>query len=68
MPFDKEFDAVFKNLIRPTLEEIGYDVKRADSDLNQENTLKDIMRGIAGADSYCTKVITLLDEKVKKGG
>lgn len=50
MPFDKEFDAIFNNLIRPPLEEIGYDVKRADSDLNQENILKDVMRGIAGAD------------------
>lgn len=59
MPFDKEFDAIFNNLIKPPLEEIGYDVKRADSDLNQENILKDIMRNIAGADLVLVDLTSL---------
>lgn len=50
MPFDPEFNAVFNNLVKPALEEVGYDVKRADSILNQQNILKDIVRGIAEAD------------------
>jgi len=59
MPFDKEFDAIFNNLIKPPLEEIGYDVKRADSDLNQENILKDIMRNLAGADLVLVDLTSL---------
>jgi len=50
MPFDPEFDVIFNKLIKPPLEEVGYDVKRADSLLNQQNILKDIVRGIAEAD------------------
>lgn len=50
MPFDPEFDRVFEDLIKPALEEVGYDVNRADSLLNQHNILIDIVRGIAEAD------------------
>lgn len=34
----------------PALERVGYDVKRADSDLDQQNVLKDVVRGVARAD------------------
>ena len=50
MPFNLEFDKIFNDLIKPALEEVGYDVKRADSILNQQNILKDVVRGIAEAD------------------
>jgi len=50
MPFDLEFDKIFNDLIKPALEEVGYDVKRADSIVNQQNILKDVVRGIAEAD------------------
>jgi len=50
MPFDPEFDKIFSDLIKPALEEVGYDVKRADSIVNQQNILKDVVRGIAEAD------------------
>ncbi|GAI12942.1 unnamed protein product, partial [marine sediment metagenome] len=50
MPFDLEFDWIFNDLIKLALEEVGYDVKRADSILNQQNILKDVVRGIAEAD------------------
>ena len=59
MPFDPEFDAIFNNLIRPALEEVGYDVKRADSILNQQNILKDIVRGIAEADLVVADLTSL---------
>ena len=50
MPFDAEFQSVFDKLIVPALEGCGYEVKRADSDLDQQNVLKDVVRGIADAD------------------
>lgn len=59
MPFDPEFDAIFNDLIRPALEEVGYDVKRADSILNQQNILKDIVRGIAEADLVVADLTSL---------
>ncbi len=59
MPFDTEFDAIFDKLITPTLEEVGYDVKRADSILNQQNILKDILRGIAEADLVVADLTSL---------
>jgi hypothetical protein len=31
MPFDSEFDAIYEQLIRPALEDAGYEVTRADS-------------------------------------
>jgi len=50
MPFDPEFDRIFSDLIKPALEEVGYDVKRADSIVSAQNILKDVVRGIAEAD------------------
>jgi hypothetical protein len=50
MPFDAEFQSVYDKLIVPALEKAGYRVKRADSDLDQQNVLKDVVRGIATAD------------------
>ena len=59
MPFEPEFDAVYKDLVKPALEEVGYDVKRADSILNQQNILKDIVRGIAEADLVVADLTSL---------
>ena len=59
MPFDPEFDIIFNDLIKPALEEAGYDVKRADSLLNQQNILKDIVRGIAEADLVVADLTSL---------
>jgi len=49
MPFDSEFIPIYKQLIKPALEEAGYDVRRADSFFDQVNILRDIVRGIAEA-------------------
>ena len=50
MPFDKEFNDVYKHLIHDPLSEAGYDVKRADNLLNQRNILKDIIESIISSD------------------
>jgi hypothetical protein len=50
MPFDKEFDAVYTDLIKPAFEAVGYKVNRADDIVSQQNILKDIVRSIAKAD------------------
>jgi hypothetical protein len=59
MPFDSEFDKIFKDLIKPALEEADYNVQRADSITNQQNILKDIMRGIAEADLVVADLTSL---------
>ena len=46
MPFDSEFKGIYADLIKPALEEAGYEVRRADSFLDQRNILRDIVRGI----------------------
>lgn len=50
MPFNQELDALFTDVIKPTLEAEGYEVRRGDSVLDQQNVLKDIVQGIAVAD------------------
>jgi len=49
MPYDDEFDAVYTHVIRPALKEAGYQVARADTKLDQQNILRDIVEGIHGA-------------------
>jgi len=49
MPFDSEFDAIYEQLIRPALEDAGYEVTRADSFFDQQNILRNIVRGISTA-------------------
>ena len=46
MPFGSEFDIIFNDLIKPPLEELGYEVTKADSILDQHNILKDIIRTV----------------------
>jgi hypothetical protein len=50
MPFDVEFESIYEDLIKEPLEQSGFEVARADSFLNQQNVLADIVRGIANAD------------------
>lgn len=49
MPFADEFTLVFEDLIKPALEESGYEVSRADSLLDQQNILRSIVKGITSA-------------------
>jgi hypothetical protein len=49
MPFDPEFNSIYEQLIKPSLEEAGYFVARADDFQDQQNILSDIVRGITTA-------------------
>jgi hypothetical protein len=50
MPFEEPFDAIYARLVSPALKEAGYTVRRADSVLDQQNVLRDIITGIDSAD------------------
>jgi len=59
MPFDSEFNSIYEQLIKPSLEEAGYEVTRADSIIDQQNILRDIVSGIATADLVVADLTTL---------
>lgn len=59
MPFPSEFTAIYEQLVKLALEEVGYDVTRADSFLDQQNILRDIVRGIGTADLIVADLTTL---------
>ena len=50
MPFEEPFNAIYSQLISPALQTAGYEVQRADSVLDQQNVLRDIVTGIDRAD------------------
>ena len=50
MPFSQEFDDVYNDFIKPTLEAVGFEVSRADEIKGQNNILRDIIQGIANSD------------------
>jgi len=50
MPFNEESTAIFDQLIAQPLIEVGYDVRKADSVIDQQSVLSDIVQGINGAD------------------
>ena len=58
MPFDEEFRKIYDRLIVPAMERAGYEVSRADSELDQQNVLKDVVRGIAMADLVIADLTT----------
>jgi hypothetical protein len=59
MPFEPEFKPIYEDLIKPALEDAGYDVARADSFLDQQNILLDIIRGIRSANLIIADLTTL---------
>jgi predicted nucleic acid-binding Zn-ribbon protein len=50
MPFDEKFTAFYNLLIKRVLEDLGYEVSRADESLDQQNVMRDVIGGIALAD------------------
>ncbi len=50
MPFGDAFDIFYFAILKPLLEEMGYDVSRADDLNSQQNIMKDIVEGIYKAD------------------
>jgi len=58
MPFDVEFNSIYEQLIKPSLEDAGYEVARADSITDQQNILRDIVEGLASADLVVADLTT----------
>ena len=50
MPFDPEFDSIYDEVIKSSLELAGLSVKRADDIQNQRNILRDVFDGIVNSD------------------
>lgn len=63
MPFDDEFNAVYDDFIRATLEDVGFLVSRADTHLHMENVMRSVVRGIDNA-SLVVADISLPNENV----
>lgn len=59
MPFEPEFDRIYANLVVPALELAGYEVKRADNVIDQQNILKDIIHHIVRADLIVAELTSL---------
>jgi hypothetical protein len=59
MPFDSEFESIYEQLIKPSLEDAGYEVTRADDITDQQNILRDIVEGIATADLVVADLTTV---------
>ncbi|MFY9607709.1 MAG: hypothetical protein WAU45_03735 [Blastocatellia bacterium] len=59
MPFAPEFTTIYTDVIKPALDEAGYEVSRADTDLNQERILRKIIKGIAGAKLVIAELTSL---------
>jgi len=63
MPFDEAFTDVYTDLIKAPLESLGFLVTRADSLFNQQQILKDVVKGIADA-ALVVADVTDLNENV----
>lgn len=63
MPFDPSFSDVYDALIKAPLEAVGFSVRRADSLFNQQQILKDVVKGIADA-TLVVADVTDLNENV----
>ena len=50
MPFNKEQNALYNEHIKPTCEDHGYEVQKADTTATQQNIVRDIITGIRDAD------------------
>jgi len=50
LPFEDEFETLYSEKIKPTLEDNGYSVNKADSLVSQRAIIEDIITGITDAD------------------
>jgi len=58
MPFEAEFNEIYESLIKQSLVEVGYQVMRADSLLDQRSILREIILGITKADLIVADLTT----------
>jgi len=49
MPFEKQYDLLFQQVLKPALESAGMQALRADSVLDQHSVMRDVIEGIAKA-------------------
>jgi len=50
MPFAPEFSSIYEQFIKPTLEDAGYEVTRADDILSEQSILRGVIKGLVTAD------------------
>ena len=50
MPFAPEFDDIYTRFLHPVLTATGFDVRRADDIMSQQNILRDVIGGIINCD------------------
>ncbi|WP_255151337.1 nucleoside 2-deoxyribosyltransferase [Halorarius halobius] len=50
LPFNEQFEELYKDIIEPVLEEEGYEVNKADSMGSQRNIIEDVIKGIVNSD------------------
>lgn len=58
MPFETEFNHIYSQLIKPALEDEGFEVRRADSTFDQQNILRTIVHNIDVADLIVAELTT----------
>lgn len=49
MPFDEDFRSIYDRIIEPAILEAGFTPVRADTALDQQNVMADVIRGLAAA-------------------
>ncbi len=58
MPFEEEFDSIYVDFLKPTLEEVGFEIIRADDIQDQQNILKSVVDGINRSDLIVADLTT----------
>ena len=58
MPFDEEFDNVYRHFMKPTLESVGFKVDRADDIQSQQSILRDVLERIYESDLIIADLTT----------
>ena len=59
MPFASEFDDIYSRFLHPVLTESGFEVKRADDLVSQQNILRDVIDGIVNRDLIVADLTSL---------
>jgi hypothetical protein len=59
MPFDESSEWIYQDVLAPALDRAGFDALRADSVLDQQNILKDIVIGIRTSDLIIADISVL---------
>ena len=59
MPFAPEFDDIYSRFLHPVLTDSGFEVKRADDLVSQQNILRDVIDGIVNRDLIVADLTSL---------